>query len=150
MSTPLTGRMIAAARTPANDHAAARLAALGRAASHRDLPAPSEPVQRHRGGHGFVRESNHCRPLNRNDRARLMQLAESLERRTKPSGKRNGSLGYTGIRVLKALMALFANARSGLCCPRRRSGWRPAVCRLPSLSCYPFASAQAAWSRVAK
>ena len=46
-----------------------------------------------------------------------MQLAESLERRTKPSGKRNGSLGYTGIRVLKALMALFANAKSGLCCP---------------------------------
>jgi hypothetical protein len=39
----------------------------------------------------------HCRPSDRNARARIMALAEALERRTKPAGKRGGQLGYIGL-----------------------------------------------------
>jgi hypothetical protein len=46
-----------------------------------------------------------------------MALAEALERRTKPAGKRNGVLGYVGLTVLRCLMFTFLNAKTGLCCP---------------------------------
>jgi hypothetical protein len=36
----------------------------------------------------------HSRILDRNERAKIMALADALERRTKPAGKRNGVLGY--------------------------------------------------------
>ena len=46
----------------------------------------------------------HCRPLDRNERVRVIVAAEALERRTKAPGARNGALG-------------FHNRASGLCCP---------------------------------
>jgi hypothetical protein len=49
----------------------------------------------------------HCRVLDRNERARVLLLAEALERRTKSQGRRNGCLGY----VLHCLMFTFLNAK---------------------------------------
>ena len=73
--------------------------------------------RRQRGALGFVRESDHCRPIDRNDRARLLFIAEHLERRSKGKGKKNGALGYIGLRVLRALLLTYANLKTGLCCP---------------------------------
>jgi hypothetical protein len=56
------------------------------------------------------------RPLDRNDRARILFCAEALERRTKEPGKRNGALGYVGLTILRALLLRFLGPR-GLCCP---------------------------------
>jgi hypothetical protein len=55
----------------------------------------------------------HCRPIDRNERAKIMFLAEALERRTKPKGRRNGQLGYVGLRVLKALLFGFLSLATG-------------------------------------
>ena len=59
----------------------------------------------------------HSRPLERNERAKILFLAEALERHTKPPGRRNGLLGYVGLQVLRCLLFGFLNARTGLCCP---------------------------------
>jgi hypothetical protein len=59
----------------------------------------------------------HCRPLDRNERAKIVFLAEALERRTKQPGRRNGLLGYIGLAVLRCLIFGFLNVRTGLCCP---------------------------------
>jgi hypothetical protein len=56
-------------------------------------------------------------PLDRNAKARLLYVAEALERRTKAAGRRNGALGYIGLAVLRVLLLRFHNSRSGLCCP---------------------------------
>jgi hypothetical protein len=56
------------------------------------------------------------RPLDRNDRARIIFLAEALERRTKEPGKRNGALGYVGLTILRTLLLRFLGPK-GLCCP---------------------------------
>src|SRR5262245_33551245 len=58
----------------------------------------------------------HSTPLDRNQKARLMYLAERLELRTKAPGKRCGALGQSGLLVLRMLLR-FANGRDGLCCP---------------------------------
>jgi Helix-turn-helix domain len=59
----------------------------------------------------------HSRVLDRNERARILVLAEALERRSKLPGRRNGLLGYVGLAVLRCLMFGFLSARTGLCCP---------------------------------
>jgi hypothetical protein len=72
----------------------------------------------YRHGATFVADWRpHCRALDRNERARILVLAEALERRTKLPGRRNGLLGYVGLSVLRCLMFAFLNARHGLCCP---------------------------------
>lgn len=74
--------------------------------------------RRYRSGAVFVRDpSAHSTPMDRNARARLLQLAEGLERRTKAAGRRNGALGQIGLQVLRALILRFHNSQSGLCCP---------------------------------
>jgi hypothetical protein len=95
-----------------------RIAALERrqaAVGQRDPQL--KPDRRYRKGLAFVRESDHCRPLDRNDRARILFVAQNLERRSKEKGKKNGALGYTGLLVLRALILAFANVKTGLCCP---------------------------------
>jgi hypothetical protein len=73
-------------------------------------------VFRHRAV--FVRDPlAHSTPLDRNERARLMFLAQRLERRTKERGHKNGALGNVGIEVLRALLFHFANRATGLCFP---------------------------------
>lgn len=74
-------------------------------------------TMRYRRGAVFVRDPlEHGRPLDRNERARLMLLAETWERRSKRAGGRNGDLGYVGLAVLKCLLWGFLGAK-GLCCP---------------------------------
>jgi hypothetical protein len=71
---------------------------------------------RHRAA--FVRDPlAHSTPLDRNDRARLIFLAEQLERRTKDKGRKNGVLGNVGLEVLRALLFRFADSKTGLCFP---------------------------------
>jgi hypothetical protein len=66
----------------------------------------------------FVRDPlAHSTPLDRNGRARLLFLAEGLERRTKEKGRKNGALGSIGLEVLRALLFRFADRRTGLCFP---------------------------------
>lgn len=72
----------------------------------------------YRRGALFVRDPReHCRPIDRNARARIIFLAERLDRSTKEKGRRNGQLGYVGLAILKALMTVFHNSKTGLCCP---------------------------------
>jgi len=70
-----------------------------------------------RGGRFIADARHHCRPLDRNERAKLLFMAEQLERRTKPTGARNGVLGYVGLTVLKALLLRFHRGHDGMCCP---------------------------------
>ena len=58
-----------------------------------------------------------CRPLDRNARARVIALAEALERRTKPAGRRNGIVSLIGLVVLRALLFRYLNSKTGLLCP---------------------------------
>ena len=84
-----------------------------------DTPRPSR-WERNRYRHGaiYVRDpAAHSTPLDRNAKARLLFLAEALDRRTKAPGRRNGALGYVGLAVLRALVLRFHNSRSGLCYP---------------------------------
>jgi hypothetical protein len=53
------------------------------------------------------------RPLDRNDRARVLFCAESLERRTKNKHKRDGLLGQSALAVLRCLVTYFQDRHSG-------------------------------------
>jgi hypothetical protein len=75
-------------------------------------------VRHYRRGARFVMDPRqHCRPRDRNERARIIFLAKALERRTKAPGARNGALGYVGLAVLEALLFRFLRPSDGLCCP---------------------------------
>jgi hypothetical protein len=61
--------------------------------------------RRYRRDARFVlRPQDHYRPLDRNARAKLIHLAERIERASKAKGKRSGFLGLTGLAVLRALV----------------------------------------------
>jgi len=71
-----------------------------------------------RHGAAFVLNPRECStPLDRNQRARLLFLAEQIERASKGRGKRNGVLGYVGLAVLRCLLLRFQHGTTGLCCP---------------------------------
>jgi hypothetical protein len=53
------------------------------------------------------------RPLDRNDRARVMFCAETFERRTKQKHKRDGLLGISALIVLRCLLMHFQDSRTG-------------------------------------
>lgn len=81
-------------------------------------PAARPERRRYRSNAVFVRDAAALStPLDRNARAKLLALAEGLERRSKSPGRRNGALGYVGLAVLRVLLLRFANASTGLCCP---------------------------------
>jgi DNA-binding FadR family transcriptional regulator len=64
-----------------------------------------------RRGARFIADARqHCRPIDRNERARILVRAEALERATKPAGGRN-------VVVLEALLWRFHRAKDGMCCP---------------------------------
>jgi hypothetical protein len=79
----------------------------------------------------FIRDwREHCRPVDRNERAKIMFLAEALELRTKKTGRRNGLLGYVGLQVLRALLFGFMNRGTGLICPSYQTiADRTGLCR---------------------
>lgn len=58
----------------------------------------------------------HAMPLDRNAKARIMQRAHALLRKTEP-GKHYGHLTAKMLDVLRALLWHFHNAHSGLCFP---------------------------------
>jgi hypothetical protein len=64
---------------------------------------------RWRKGSLFDRGDKWRRPLDRNDRARVMVCAEALERRTKDKHKRDGVIGQSGLAVLRCLVNHFQN-----------------------------------------
>ena len=71
-----------------------------------------------RRGARFIADARpYCRPIDRNERARILILAEQLERKTKPEGGRCGVLGLTGLAVLRALVCGFLRRSDGMCCP---------------------------------
>ena len=74
--------------------------------------------KRYRRGARFVMDPRqHSRPLDRNERARILVLSEALERRTRPPGARNGVVSQPGLRVLRVLLLCFLRGSDGLCCP---------------------------------
>jgi DNA-binding MarR family transcriptional regulator len=66
--------------------------------------------RRWRGGSVYAAD---FRPLDRNQRAKILFLAEALDRRTKQPGKHGGMLGRTGLAVLRALVTRFLNSATG-------------------------------------
>jgi DNA-binding MarR family transcriptional regulator len=57
------------------------------------------------------------RPLNREQRARLIFLAERLDANTREARKHGGCLKRTGLQVLRVLLFHFHNVASGRCDP---------------------------------
>ena len=89
---------------------------------HGQIPESPKPTRWERRAYRhnaiFVAdELAHVTKLDRNQRAKILWLAESYERTEKAPGRRNGRLGYTGLAVLRALLLRFMNSRNGLCCP---------------------------------
>lgn len=83
-----------------------------------NIERPARPrLRRFRHDATYISERDHCRPVTREMRARILFLAEALERRTKPAGRRNGCLGYIGLLILRTLLLTFANRGNGICCP---------------------------------
>jgi hypothetical protein len=62
-----------------------------------------------RKGSKFDPDGSWRRPLDRNDRARVMASAEALERNTKRKHKRDGVLGQAALAVLRCLVNYFQN-----------------------------------------
>lgn len=52
-------------------------------------------------------------PLDRNDLARILFLAEALDRNSHQPGRHGGIIGRSGLAVLRALITRFFNKRSG-------------------------------------
>jgi hypothetical protein len=53
------------------------------------------------------------RPLDRNQRAAVLYLAEQLDRRTHQPGRHGGMIGRTGLAVLRALVTRFLDFKTG-------------------------------------
>jgi hypothetical protein len=65
----------------------------------------------------FIRDPRaYSTPLDREARHRILTVAEGLERRTKAPGRKSGTLGASGLDVLRALLKRM-NYASGLCFP---------------------------------
>jgi DNA-binding MarR family transcriptional regulator len=77
--------------------------------------ANTQPTRRQR--RGSTLEPVQFRPLDRNQRARLIFLAERLDAQTKKKGKHGGCLKRTGLQVLRVLLFHFHNVANGRCDP---------------------------------
>jgi len=75
----------------------------------------ARPTRRQR--RGSTLEPVRFRPLDRNQRARLVFLAERFDAATKEKGKHGGDLKRTGLAVLRALIFHFHNVHNGRCFP---------------------------------
>jgi hypothetical protein len=75
-------------------------------------------MRKYRRGARFVMDPRQIfRPLDRNAIAKILYLADLLERRTKPKGGRNGVLSQVGLVVLRTLLLSFLNRSDGRCDP---------------------------------
>ena len=94
-------------------------AAQAMAECHAKTSTPARPIRSgyRRNSVFHMHGTIEWRVLDRNQRARLWLLAQTMERLTKAKGRRNGCLGYIGMTVLNALLFGFLNANSGRCDP---------------------------------
>lgn len=82
------------------------------------VPARRPSGRKYRADAIFVRDiAGISTPLDRNQRAKLLQMAESIERRTKAPGRQAGIFGQSGLTVLRTLLLRFAHGQTGVCCP---------------------------------
>lgn len=99
---------------------AAALPGIVREASQRQGRAvpPTRPPRgyRRKGDPRYARDADLKQQVDRNSVAKLLFIAEGIERRTKAKGKRNGVLGQSGIMILRALLKV-AKHYNGMCFP---------------------------------
>jgi hypothetical protein len=74
-------------------------------------------MKRFRRNAEYATDSLAFRPIDRNQRVRVIVAAEALERRTKGKGCKSGVLGQSGLRVLRSLLFDFCAIPTGRCCP---------------------------------
>ena len=74
-------------------------------------------MKRFRRNAEYATDSRAFRPIDRNQRVRVIVAAEALERRTKGKGCKSGVLGQSGLRVLRSLLFDFCAIPTGRCCP---------------------------------
>ena len=85
-------------------------------------------MKRFRRNAEYVDDSHVFKPIDRNQRVKIIYAAEALERRTKAKGCKSGVLGQSGLRVLRSLLFDFCAIPTGRCCPsyeaiRARTGF---------------------------
>jgi hypothetical protein len=85
-------------------------------------------LKRYRRNAEYASDSRAFRPIDRNERVRVIIAAEALERRTKGKGNKSGVLRQSGLRVLRSLLFDFCAVPTGRCCPsyealRERTGF---------------------------
>jgi hypothetical protein len=74
-------------------------------------------MKRFRRNAEYAIDSLAFRPIDRNQRVRVITAAEALERRTKGKGCKSGVLGQAGLRILRSLLFDFCAIPTGRCCP---------------------------------
>jgi hypothetical protein len=74
-------------------------------------------MKRFRRNAEYASDSLAFRPIDRNQRVRVIVAAEGLERRTKGKGCKSGVLGQSALRVLRSLLFDFCAIPTGRCCP---------------------------------
>lgn len=89
-------------------------------------------MKRFRRNAEYASDSLAFKPIDRNQRVKVMAAADALELRTKSKGCKSGVLKQSGLRILRCLLFDFTNVPSGRCCPsykaiRERTGYCPAT-----------------------
>ena len=74
-------------------------------------------MRKFRRGASFVKHAQCSTRLDRNDKARIIYLAEKTELRTKAKGRKAGAIGQGGLQVLRCLLHQFHNTSTGQCDP---------------------------------
>ena len=74
-------------------------------------------MRKFRRGASFVERAQCVTKLDRNDKARIIYLAEKIEIRTKAKGRKAGAIGQGGLQVLRCLLHQFHNTATGQCDP---------------------------------
>ena len=86
-------------------------------------------MRKFRRGASFVKHAQCSTRLDRNDKARIIYLAEKTELRTKAKGRKAGAIGQGGLQVLRCLLHQFHNTSTGQCDP----GYTAIQARTPRL-----------------
>ena len=78
-------------------------------------------MKRFRRNAEYVTDSRAFKSIDRNQRIRIIAIAEALERRTKAKGQKSGVLGLSGLQLLRCLLFRFCAIPTGRCCPSYRA-----------------------------
>jgi hypothetical protein len=74
-------------------------------------------MRKFRRGASFWARAQCVTKLDRNDKARIIYLAERTELRTKGRGRKAGAIGQSGLQVLRCLLHQFHSTATGQCDP---------------------------------